>query len=879
MRKITLLAISIFCCTIANAQQPWLKQFDNNNNSKIKLSDVVAAWKSNPANNDESAKEAALASGEEEKEDMNYQFDRWVAFWSQHLDDSGYMVPQSKLLQEWRKYNGNNRLNNLSKKTATASNWTFQGPDTCSHYSHGIGRQQSIGFHPTDSNTFWTGSAAGGAWKTTDGGKTWTCMTDNSFPVLGVSCITYNPKNPNTIYLCTGDHDGGDNYGYGIFKSYDGGVTWDTTGLSWTYNMGAYGSTLLVNPLDTNSILVATSRGIYKSFNGGTSFIQVQPGEFKQIVYRPNDTNYVYASRFYHSAGGGSIVSGQIYRSADGGNTWTQQTSFTSVIRIALAVTPANQNMVKAVTSNTAYGLEAVYSSSDTGTTFKRIYNADAGCNYNLLSFDPKLRTSSCGGQGWYDLCIAISPLDSNSVFVGGVNTWHSTDGGLTWNIVNQWTGALTGIITVHADKHFLSFNPITPTTLYECNDGGLYKTYNPTSLFWYDLTNGVHTTEFYRIAVSDNAHYVIGGAQDNGSKMLLSPTTSKELTGADGMDVQIDPVDSNTFYTSYYYGSIFRTTDWGTTYTNISKNIPGTPSGAWTTPFIVRPDSTNVIYAGFTNLFATRDQGASWLSISPGFTANASRVALSPANPGSIYVLSSKIWFTNNFGNTWTNAFNPYPAGVMSDIVADPDDTNQVYISYSGFTANKVLGYNLATKVVDTLNDGIPNVPVFCMAIDRINHTKYIGTSLGIWYRQTSMTSWLPFNTGLPIVEVYDLKLNYNTDELWAATFGRGVWKSPKNITTKVSTVPFLNDILSVYPNPSNGHFTINTSNAAMLNKTMNAYIINIAGQIVWQGTSNFDNSGNMKIDAGNIANGSYILQLTSDGAIAARKKLTVLR
>jgi hypothetical protein len=132
MKKLTLLVIAIFSYAVTNAQ-PWLKQFDKN--SRIKLSDVITAWKSNPANYSEDEKEAAVASGEDEKEDLNYQFDRWVAYWSQHLDDSGYLVSQSKIWQEWLKYNGNN-VNRLAKKTATASNWTFQGPDTSSHYGH-----------------------------------------------------------------------------------------------------------------------------------------------------------------------------------------------------------------------------------------------------------------------------------------------------------------------------------------------------------------------------------------------------------------------------------------------------------------------------------------------------------------------------------------------------------------------------------------------------------------------------------------------------------------------------------------------------------------------------------------------------------------------
>jgi hypothetical protein len=389
-----------------------------------------------------------------------------------------------------------------------------------------------------------------------------------------------------------------------------------------------------------------------------------------------------------------------------------------------------------------------------------------------------------------------------------------------------------------------------------------------------------VHTTEFYRVAISDNAHFVIAGAQDNGCKMMISPTSSRELTGADGMDVQIDPTDSNIFYTSQQYGSISKTTDGGATYTNISKSIPGTPTGAWTTPFVVRPDSANVIYAGYSYLYASRNYGASWAALSPAMGTNASRIKLSPLNTGAIYVLAApRIWFSGNYGQTWASVVNPVGGGAPSDIAADPNDTNYIYVTYPGFAFYKVLHYNLTSRAIDTLNDGLPNVPVFCITIDRTNGTKYIGTSLGVWYRETWMNSWQPFYSGLPVVEVYDLKINYNTGELWAATFGRGIWKSPKDEPSIVSTVPFIANAVAVYPNPNEGAFSVSTTNNALMGKQVNISIINMAGQTVWQGYNQFDANGKLQVNASSLATGSYILQVNTDAAIAARKKITILK
>ena len=177
-----------------------------------------------------------------------------------------------------------------------------------------------MAFHPTNTNTFLVGSAGGGVWETTNNGLSWTALADH-LPVLSVSDIDYNPLNPNTLYMCTGDRDSRDHYSIGVLKSYDGGVNWDTTGLKWGISQVRLTNCLVINPLDTNHLILATSEGIYRSFNGGQSFAKVQNGNFKQVLYHPTDTNIVYATSFFTYMNG---TDGQIFRSANGGATWTQ---------------------------------------------------------------------------------------------------------------------------------------------------------------------------------------------------------------------------------------------------------------------------------------------------------------------------------------------------------------------------------------------------------------------------------------------------------------------------------------------------------------------------------------------------------------------------
>src|SRR6185312_8756253 len=181
-----------------------------------------------------------------------------------------------------------------------------------------VGRINVVSFHPTDKNTFWIGSPGGGAWKTTDNGTTWKCMTDK-LPVTAVSDIVFNPQNPNTVYLCTGDRDGEDYYSLGVMKSIDGGNTWSIAGLNWIASDFREANSLVINPLDTNCLILAASDSIYKSMDGGTTWIGVASGYFRQVLYCPGDTSILYAAKDYEYFTGSNA---EVYRSGDGGNTW-----------------------------------------------------------------------------------------------------------------------------------------------------------------------------------------------------------------------------------------------------------------------------------------------------------------------------------------------------------------------------------------------------------------------------------------------------------------------------------------------------------------------------------------------------------------------------
>lgn len=858
MKKLICITASILLCIFSHAQQ-WNEALKQTHNVH-ELKELLEIEEKETTNSDE--------------ENDDYHLGRWLYYHEQHVDEKGNLVSDVKNFDEWKKKNAFKPLA-LQKTTGNQSQWTFQGPTKSPGGYNGIGRINTIAFHPTDSDTYIIGSAGGGAWRTTNAGLNWTSLYDN-LPVLGVSDIDYNPQNAKTIFLCTGDRDGSDTYSIGILKSYDNGTTWDTTGLKFNVTDFELINELLINPYDSNSMIAATSVGIKRSFDGGNTWLNVATGNFKDIKYNPADTNILYAAT-YNSG------NNKIYRSTNAGVVWSMVMNFGAGNRAALAVTKANPNIVKAVVSNTSdNSLLGVYHSFNSGQTFTRIYGDDTTCTDNILSGSLNLSYTTCSGQGWYDLCMTISPTDSNKVLIGGVNTYQSLDGGSSWTRVTQWYNGSPGIKTVHADKHFLGFNPIMHNTLFEGNDGGIYKTTNPSSLVWNDLSNGLGITQFYRNSVADVANFVIGGAQDNGSKRIRFNGNFNELTGGDGMDCQLDYSDSTTFYTSSQYGHINITTNSGTNFTNISNNIPGNPSGAWVTPFYVHPFYPQTIVAGYDHVFASLDQGGNWTDISPNFPNSGfqlKRLAPSIINDQMLVTLggTNTLQYTKDFGMNWVQIPTGF-SGTMSDITVDPWNEDMIWVTYSGYGNAKVSTYTIGTGWT-LQNDSLPNIPVNCIVIDSANGTKYIGTDVAIYYRDTSMSYWELYNTGLPVITVNDLGINYKKNEIWAATYGRGMWKSPRHLTqppVKIESIPLALDNIVIIPNPNKGSFEILLKNKALLNREIDVRIINFKGEIIFQSDKTFTTTDNLKINT-SLPQGNYVVELMKEGNVFAKEKFTI--
>ncbi len=854
--------------------QPWMPKTEG----PVKFWDVVKNYKAHPteiAGEEEERERESKEKGV--KEGMNYHFDRWAWYWQQHLDDNGYMVSPVKTWEEWQKsLNAPAAKGSQSRTTAgTPSNWVFQGPDSTGGGYAGIGRINAIAFHPTDAKTIYAGSSGGGLWKTIDSGRTWNSCYDN-YPTLGVSDIVVNPLNPNTVYVATGDADGWGNYSMGALKSTDGGATWNTTCLNWTPFVYNWIRSMAINPMDTNRILLATRGGLIISNNGMVSSYNAATGDFNQVLSHPTDTNIIYTTRYPLSPDSSS----QILRSTNGGTTWTQITHFTDAQRINLAVCPANPNIVKAIVSNPKSGLEGIYTSTNSGASFSQTYYNDTFCTHNLLGWDMGMPSTSCGGQGWYDLCIAMDPTDPNKVTVGGVNNYYSADGGTTWAIANTWYLAISGIDAVHADKHVLKYNPLDHV-LYEGTDGGIYSTTAPVGARWNNIHNGIGNTQFYRAALANGVPWCIGGAQDNGT-LMVNNGVYYNLTGGDGMQCRVDYDDpNNTWYTASQNGYINRTTDGGVHYTGITAAIPDTLNGIWITPYILHPHISTTLYVGIDNLFMSPDQGGTFNAISPQFTplSMINNIAMSPANDSFIYVeiegrwnYHNALYYTANNGVTWDTITTAAFTTDISRITVDPKDAHILWATFGGYsTARKVAFYDLRTGIWTNRNGGLPNIPINCIVIDSFSGTKYIGTDMSVYYMDTTMSSWALYSTNLPTAQVQDLNINYTTGNLWAATYGRGMWKTTKHENpSEVSIIPYAADVISVVPNPNRGAFTVKTNNAALKGQTVKVRMIAANGATAWSEDAIFDNSGNLKLNIKGLTPGTYICETGNSQTVA---------
>jgi photosystem II stability/assembly factor-like uncharacterized protein len=730
------------------------------------------------------------------------QFKRWEYYWANRVNPVTGAFPKTTAADIYTNLNKQRGFRN------STGNWTELGPSSSPGGYQGIGRINCVGFRDGDNNTYYAGAPSGGLWKTTDNGANWTVLTDNN-AVLGVSDVVViaGPVTASdTIYIATGDRDGGsmwslgggyynDNNSIGILKSVDGGTTWNTTGISFSASDNMIINKLLIDPTNHNVLYAAiynslgsSNAGLYKTTDGGSTWNKLSSNMYVDLEFKPGNSQVIYA---------GTKV-GHIYRSTDAGVNWSLIVDQYSAggRRVNLAVSAADATVVYAVMAKTDGGLFGVYKSSDSGNSFALVYDGSAA-NHNLLGWVTD--GSDSGGQGGYDLTIAVDPSNANIVYVGGVNSHKSTNGGSTWTAVNCWTSSGTynknGAPTVHADKHMMKIRS-SDNTLFETNDGGIYYTTDGGGS-WTDKTNGIVPSQMYRLGVSaTTSGDVITGLQDNGTKLYSGGTWGYAL-GGDGMECAIDYTDVNTQYGETPNGNIKLTTNHWSSYSYITVDpSTGSPtnglneSGYWVTPYQIDPATHTTLYLGMNNVWKSTDQGSNWTKISTMSTSSKLRsLAVAPSNSQVIYTADpDQIWVTTNGGTGWTDVTGTLPVSSSSItyISVKYDDPSTAWVSLGQYNAYGVYQTTDGGSTWTDISSGLPQIPVMCVIQNRQNTSQtelYAGTDLGVYVKMGS-GGWTAFNNGLPNVVVNELEIYYNDTQsslsrLRAATSGRGLWES----------------------------------------------------------------------------------------------------
>ncbi|HWW02233.1 MAG TPA: hypothetical protein VNZ64_21205 [Candidatus Acidoferrum sp.] len=654
------------------------------------------------------------------------------------------------------------------------SGWTWLGPGNIG------GRVRSILVSPANPSVMWVGGVDGGVWKTTDGGASWSAL-DDFMADLAIGCMTMDAANPNVIYAGTGE--GFFNIdsvrGAGIFKSADGGSTW--LQLSATTNSGFYYvNRLAVQPTNSLILLAATGSGIYRSTDGGSTWSQNYNTRTLDLAFNPADGTHCVASG-----------SGIVLYSIDAGLSWTLGSGISGAGRIEVAYAPSSPSTVYASADMSSGQL---YVSTDGGQTYTL---KNTGTNY-------------LGGQGWYDNCLWVDPVDPNTLIVGGLDLWLSTDGGATLTDIGGYTGGL------HPDQHVIvnvpQFDGTNNRTVLFGNDGGVFRAADIATVTpgngWATLNHNLGITQFYGAAGNPASGTIVGGTQDNGTLRYTpvgGPQGWTSMFGGDGGFCAADQGDTNYFYGEYVDLAIHRSSNGGATSRFIYNGLGDAGKSAnFIAPFILDPNNQSTLLAGGASLWRSLNVKAStpvWAAIKPadGSGNHISAIAVAPGNSDLIWVghNNGDVFFTTNGTATtpdWTRADQgtpPLPNRYCTRITVDPSNSSQVYVTFGGFSAGNVWRTldNGATWV--NVSGNLPDAPVNSLVVHPLNSgSLYVGTEVGVFASADGGASWSPGNDGPANVAVDEL-FWLGTNTLVAATHGRGLFSISVPVAPSITSQP----------------------------------------------------------------------------------------
>lgn len=677
---------------------------------------------------------ADLCTGEHRDGDF-VKFMRWQSYWKDHLNPDGTLGDPTAYFRE------NNGVSRGGGGLFDDIEWTNLSYENYITMQIGLGRTTSIGFHPTDVNTFFVGAAIGGVWKTMDGGQNYTPIGDN-LPHLAVSSIIVNSDDPETMYIALSDHVWYGPSGIGVYKTTDGGNTWESTALSFTFNQNIRIYWMMADPQDADRVFVACDAGLYRSDDGFETVEQVNALSSFDVKFLPGDPSVVFQG----------LNNGALYKSTDGGLNFAPLTTIGNNSCL-IAVTPLDPNRVFCRAGST---LKRSY---DGGSTF------DAGVNMP---------------EG--NVTLEFSPVDANTLIIGNFEVYKSNNSGNNFSPLTHWLGD-NGLELIHVDQRNSFVNPMNDDYVYLCNDGGVYALDISNDSF-VNLCDGLLITQFYDIAVSQSNEVIIGGgSQDNGNVYRNAQGLWIDYAGTgDGMNQDIDPSDQNIRYWSYQLGGMRRFQNGN----NVGIAPPGLDgTGAWETPFKLDYSNPQRIICGFDQVYESFNRGNDWTIIGPIGIGNGDmeQLAIAPSEPNRIYaVRGNKLWKKNILDNNWEEHLLPFSG--ISDLEVDPENMDLVYITVSGYSSgNKVFRSFDGGGNWENISGTLPNVSTGAIeTYTLIAGALFAGTDAGVYYRDNNLVDWELYGQ-IPNTRVEDIEIQYSGQKIRIGTHGRGVFEAPVTI------------------------------------------------------------------------------------------------
>ncbi|MBP6039037.1 MAG: T9SS type A sorting domain-containing protein [Flavobacterium sp.] len=831
------LIVSLLCSFFGfsqfNSKAPWMANSSTSRNEAT-IDELVTSFNQYWLTRDKNARGSGYKP-----------FMRWEYHWRNYTNEQGYIMSSADFWEAWRLKNQSRT--NRNNSSLPVSNWQPIGPFTHTNtgsWSSGQGRVNIVHVDPSNSNVVYLGAPAGGIWKSINNGSTWTPLTDE-LPQIGVSGIAVDYSNSNVIYIATGDKDAGDSYSVGVYKSTDGGLTWNPTGVMGSSNPSSAGD-LVIHPTNNQILWCATNNGIYKTTNAGNTWSQVQSGDFAQgnIRLKSGDPTTIYA-----------VSNNRFFRSTDTGSTFTQISTGlpNSSSRLLLDVTSANASYIYILSAATDGSMQGIYRSTDGGSNWTKTSSNETVTAGNVFE----------STQAWYDLALAVSPTNADEIYTGCLNVWKSTDGGVSVTKMNNWSSPAAPSYT-HADIHYLGFHG---NKLFCGSDGGIYVSSNGGTNFT-DLTAGVQISQFYKIAVSkQSAANMVGGLQDNGGHAYSSGQW-KNYYGADGMDTAINPNNPNQYYGFIQSGgNLYISNNAGN---GLSGSVPSPGvDGNWVTPLAI--NNAGLLFAGYNNLYKL--VSGAWVqqnSNSVG-SGNIELISIDPSNDNIMYVANgSNLYKSTDLGINFTIVHTASSA--ITSIEVHSSDSNIIYLTTQSSSGGVFKSTNGGTSF-SSFSTGLPSIGKNIIVHQGRNtdNPLYLGTNLGVFYRDDTMTQWEPFDTNLPNVSVTDLEINVEDAKLIAATYGRGIWQTNIPIEIPANDVKFVNIQSPGIDLNCNATITPqvvvkNNGTNAISSVTVNYSIdTGATNSYVWNGTIPANNNTTIDLPSSTLTRGVHTLNVTT--------------